>query len=286
MNISNQVQIIYVPYWVRLVVFLLMFSSISICGYLFFRALADGDKPDWIAAGAYLLGVVFPILLLVIVVAGASFGERSIVKRTEKMLVKTIPYHLQFLPEEKRTFVDFRRHKKSPKTKSGELAKIQVFHSLGRCYADYIIDTPFDGATLRLELRVEMNVKRANINVWFSLDKLNALIAKEGHGGDVRAFLRDKFRHSLDIEELQAAGNTTTPAESSSTIAYSFNRAFLTRTVDDVEYLIVVATTNLPEDTVWNPSERVFFAQDLMFMVRSFMQERPEIFETREHQNS
>lgn len=285
MNISNQVQIIYVPLWVRAVVFLLVFASISICAFLFFRALMDGNKPDWIAAGAYLLGVVLPILLLVIVISGASFGEKSIIKRTEKMLIDTIPYHLQFIPEAKRSFVGFRQFRSSSKIDTDRLAKIQVFHSPGRCYADYIITTPFGGQVLELNLRVEMNVKRANINVWFSLKRLNELMEREGHEGDIREFLRSRFLHSLGVEELQSTENTGS-ADKTNTIAYCFNRTFLHRVVDDVEYIVVVATTGLPEDTVWNPSERVFFAQDLMFMIRSFMQERPEIFEAGKHQNA
>lgn len=276
MNISNQVQIIYIPAWVRVLIFILMFFSITVCAFLFYRALLDGDKPDWIAAGAYLLSVVFPILLIVIVVAGSSFGEKSIIKRTEKILVQTIPYHLQFIPEEERSFVNFRNFRKSPKTVDGQLAEIKVFHSLGRCYADYIITTPFEGRVLKLNLRVEMNVKRANINVWFSLNRLETLMRQEGFDGDMRSFLSAKFRHSLDIEDLQS---TAKPQETRANIAYSFNKSFLSRIVDGEEYLVVVATTSLPEDTVWNPSERVFFAQDLMFMIRSFMQERPEIFE-------
>ncbi|SLN16655.1 hypothetical protein ROA7450_00452 [Roseovarius albus] len=278
MNISNQIQIIYIPWWIRVAIAVIMLSSISICGYLFYWALVDGEKANWLAAGTYLLGIVFPILIIVIVIAGASFGELSILRRTEKMLVRTIPYHLQFIPEETRNFVEFRNYTRSAKTKSTELANISLFHSTGRCYADYVIRVPSPAGTLKLNLRVEMNIKRVNINVAFLRTDLDDLMQLEGISGNLEDFLRNKFQHSLAIEALQSEGAKHASTSDGTVISYAFNKSFLSREVDGQDYVVVVATTGVPYDTVWNPSERVFFAQDLMFMIRAFMQESPDVF--------
>ncbi|KMK65620.1 hypothetical protein [Puniceibacterium sp. IMCC21224] len=277
MNISNQVQMIFIPWWIRILVAVLVLVYVGLAGYLLHGGLIAGDKPDWFAAGTQLLGVGFPILLVAIVIAGASFGERSIIRRTEKMLVRTIPYHLQFIPEETRRFADFRSHSRPPMTAQRELAQVSLFMSRGRCCADYILKVPNNDAYLTLNLRVELNVKRANINVAFLRSHLDQLMAGEQFDGCYGDFLRGKFSHSLAIEALQAREHST--GEDRSTIAYAFNSEFLSRTVDGQDYVVVVASTGVSYDTVWNPSERVFFAQDLMFMIRAFMQECPEIFE-------
>ncbi|MEM1341818.1 MAG: hypothetical protein AAGF68_05825, partial [Pseudomonadota bacterium] len=113
MNLANQIQIIYVPLWVRALIVALVFGALAISGWLFYSALVAGQSSDLIAAATYLLAIVFPILIVIIVIGGASFGEASIRQRTQRMLTETIPYHLQFLPEETRSFVDFRAFRKA-----------------------------------------------------------------------------------------------------------------------------------------------------------------------------
>lgn len=278
MNISNQIQIIYIPWWIKIIVTIVILISITVCGYLFYNALHDVNKSNWLAAGAYLLGIVFPILIIVLVVGGSSFGERSIIKRTERMLVKTIPYHLQFIPEETRVFRDFRKFKLAAQTPKEQLAKITMFYSKGRCYADYRISVPDTDFFQKLELRVELNIKRANVNVSLKIDYLKDLMKKENFAGSELKFLRSKFSHTLEVERKQAVERDIASATGANTIAYDFSENLLTRKVDGENYLVIVATTALADDTVWNPSEAVFFAQDLMFMIRAFLQECPDIF--------
>ena len=295
MNISNQIQIIYVPWWVKALVIGLMTTSIAVCLYLFYSALNDNSKDDWMSAGAYLLGIVFPILIAGIVLGGASFGEKSITKRTQRILIETLPYHLQFIPEESRFFKSYgdRRlwwHKSitSPKTSDAELAKVRVFHSEGRCYADYQLEIPDQKKSetpdqkepkLHLDLRVELNIKRANVNLVFCKHQIKELIGKHPTKNltDMQ-FFQEKFPHTLEVERKQAAEQTIKSSSGASTISYEFSQNLLTRHIDKRDYLVLVATTPLAEDTVWNPSEAVIFAQDLMFMIRAFLQENAEMF--------
>lgn len=278
MNIANQVQIIYIPWWVKTIVLLLLTGTLCVCVFLFYNALANGGPAEWIAAGTYLLAIVFPLLLIVVVVGGSSYGESSILKRTEKMLTTTVPYHLQFIPEEERTLRPFKGFRKSALTPEEQLAKIDLFHSKGRCYADYRVVTKVRDQKVQLDMRVELNVKRANVSVRFDMARLKAQSAAEGFDGTLVEFLLSKFSHSLNIEALQADEKASGADGAHSTIAYKFNKEFLPSQYDGRECLVVVATTGLPEDTVWNPSERVFFAQDLMFMIRSFITECPSVF--------
>ena len=125
-----------------------------------------------------------------------------------------------------------------------------------------------------------LNVKRANINILFSKTMLAERMAANEYKGEPVEFLKDQFPHSLAVERLQAREVEGSARPDTGTIAYAFNPEMLSRVVGDQEYVVVVASTRLADDTIWNPSEKVFFAQDLMFMIRAFMQENPTMFAT------
>lgn len=69
------------------------------------------------------------------------------------------------------------------------------------------------------------------------------------------------------------------PPEADATpLKYSFNPKLLDRIVQDRPCVALVATATTSPDLLWNPAERLFFAQDLMFMIRAFWLERPDMF--------
>ncbi|SEM82099.1 hypothetical protein [Palleronia pelagia] len=277
MNIANQVQIIFIPVWVRVLIGLLVAGTLGVAMLLFWGALVEDTSPDWVEAGAYVLGIVFPLLLVCIIALGASFGERSIRRRTERVLTRTIPYQLQFLPEEDRQWRTFPSRRWSPRTDTEALAKVELHHSRGRCHADYRISLPGEtGGHLRL--RVELNVKRANVNIAFRHDHLARMAEADGTPLDPAGILRSHFQHTLEVEQIQARDAGAQGPEGRTGIAYAFNPEPLIRVVDGRTYVVLVASTRLAEDTVWNPSEKVYFAQDLMFMIRALLQESPKMF--------
>ncbi len=278
MNTFNQIQIIYIPWWARLLILALVIAVVGLAGYLLFEALFNPERDTWVEAAAILLAVVFPILIIAIVLGGGAIGDQSIIRRTEHILRDTIPYHLQFIPEEAPKFKDFRKIRRSPKTAENDLAAIQLFHTKGRCYADYRITVPRQDEDLYLRMRVELNVKRVNLNIVFPRESLLRKMEEAGATVTLPEFLRKQFPHSLEVEKLQADAIEAGSSEGGGTIAYRFNQEFLTRTVDGKDYIVVVATTRVADDLVWSPSEKVFFAQDLMFMIRAFMQENADMF--------
>lgn len=282
MNLSNQVQIIYVPWWLRLTILLTLLAATVICSYMLVEALARGGRSDWIQAATYLFGIIFPFIILFAVVAGSSNGEAAIRRRTEYMLTNTLPYTFQFIPEEKRNFRDYGRAGRSPRTASGDLATCRLHHSRGRCYADYLIALPAtEGAPAgEISLRVELNVKRVNVNFVFPTRRVSALKALAGSSADDDAFIRSQFPHSLAVERMQAAARKEMSEDESTrkSTAYAFNPQLIHRVVDGEACCALVATTSVSDDMVWNPAERVFFAQDLMFMIRAFWQECPALF--------
>ncbi len=94
-----------------------------------------------------------------------------------------------------------------------------------------------------------------------------------------------------EIEQLEAGSNTIAGAESAVEVVsggekqgdrgserYIFNERLLERSLHEWDYWVLVALRPLSSDFLWNPSERLFFAQDLMFMLRAFVAEQPQLF--------
>lgn len=264
---------VFIPLWARALVALLILGSLAVSLYLFWVALTGTERPDWMAAGAQLLGVVFPVAILGILLGGGAFGDSSILKRTEHVLCHTIPYHLQFLIDERQTYRDFRTLRRSPKTDAAALARIEVHHTKGRCLADYRIGVPATPRPVTFHLRVELNVRRVNINLMFPATRI-AELAQPGE--TAFATLRRLFPHAMGEDGTRERG---APAEGAHPpIHYQVNPATLLRTIDGVDHVAIVASAGVAHDLVWNPSEKVYFAQDLCFMLKAFLQENPAIF--------
>jgi len=121
-------------------------------------------------------------------------------------------------------------------------------------------------------------VKRANVNIAFRHDHLARMAEADGTPLDPAGILRSHFQHTLEVEQIQARDAGAQGPEGRTGIAYAFNPEPLIRVVDGRTYVVLVASTRLAEDTVWNPSEKVYFAQDLMFMIRALLQESPKMF--------
>lgn len=255
-----------------------IFFSILICTYLFYEALVTDEREIWLSAGAYLLGIVFPIGILSIVLVGGSFGDASIIKRTELMLRHTIPRHLQYIPQEELKFDRFGRRNTKKNGAKEKLAIIDVHHSSGRCYADYLVSN-FQEHDFKLHIRLELNVKRVNVVIYFLKQQIDGLMCDQEFEGRPIDFIKSNFKHTLAVEALQQ-NIPPNYNDKDSVIAYSFNPELLISKVGGVEHYSLVATTLISEDLVWNPSERVFFAQDLMFMMRSLTSEYDPAFRT------
>jgi hypothetical protein len=272
-TLGTQIQMVFIPLWARVLVGVLILGSLGVSVSLFWTALTGAERPDWITAGAQLLGVVFPVAILGIVLGGGAFGDASILKRTEQVLRQTIPYHLQFLVDDAQRWRDFRSGRRSPLTDAARLARIDLHHSRGRCLADYRIRVPLAPAPVTLHLRVELNVRRVNINLLLPAARIDAL---QQNGETLLQTVRRLFPHSTAA--MDVADDAGQIDQAHPPIRYRLNPSLLQRQVDGQPCVAIVATAAVAHDLVWNPSEKVYFAQDLCFMLKSFLQENPAAF--------
>lgn len=288
MDIWTQIQFLTVPKWLRNLVVIMTILLVGICAYMFYYALTySGDGLNWMEAGAYLTGIVFPITLIIIFVAGVQTGVESIQKKIDVFLMKTMPDILRKIPEQQAGFIEFNSEESQDSFPSRQEAKILISHVENHCYADYqIIFKHPDGYMMNLPIRPEVNVKRVNLCIYVDPDHIAKLAGLNRADPDfvkqMTEYLYKAFQGTIFGAQMDMAIRKNNRDKNISQVkveeGYKFNSTLLKRIVDGREYYAMVASTRIAEDMLWHSAETLFFTQDLMFMLRAIAYEAPEVF--------
>lgn len=273
MDIFQQIRLSYLNRAVKLGISVFLLLCALLAFYIGYRGLFD-NQIGWIEASAYLLGILLPILVIGALLIFSSGGIDALQSRTEVLLRRDLPSFLRQIPDGERAFGD--PGSRCPTAPSDALAVVKIAQFAKRCYADYEVTLPDvqgKGSRRRFYIRVELNVKKANFNLYFPYESL-AAICSEAEGGDDFAercneIVLSSFEHTrrgAAFESGDQAGR------------YSFNERLLERRLLGQTYYCLVGSLSLPHDFLWNPAERLFFCQDLMFMLRAFLNERGGLF--------
>lgn len=265
MDILNNLKILSLPKWVVillafLILFLPMFS-----GWVFFLGANNFSKTEVTVSALGLLGSSFPILLASIILFFSNSGISSLKDKTDKILDVHIYKALAFVPDNLISINDRKQ----------ELASVAHNHVKGVFYSDYKISftnniTSEEPQKVTMIIRIELNVRRVNFNLYINERTLEKFIKNNGieelQSDEVLKFL---FPHCSATQEVKVGENI---------IHYQYNPKFLHRIFDDKDYLCIVGSSELSSEMLWNTSDILYFTQDLILMVRAFYQERPELF--------
>jgi hypothetical protein len=279
MDLLSRLNLISIPWTTKAAIVLLLAFLGAVNTWLFFEALWVTPNKDVVVASVQLLSVVLPIFLLALLIARADTGTRALTRRTSAILTQVIPEALRSLIEEQGTFYAPSRNGKDRSPRANARTHVSVNHAQGECYTDYRIETraPAGEPGHRLHIRVELNVRKANFNLY--LPRLH--VCDQG-GADARSLeeiskeLMQRFRHTIEGAAMHCA---LIGEEGAISLAgYTFNTVAIERRLDGDDYVCLVAKKDLPRDFLWNSSEQLYFANDLKLMVRSFLREAPEYF--------
>lgn len=265
MDILNNLKILSLPRWVILLLALLIFAMPIFSSWLFLLGIGNATKVEVSVSALGLLGSSFPILLIGIIVFFSNSGISSLKNKTDEILDKYIVKALAFVPDNLNSISDTHQ----------ELADIVHNHRKGIFYGDYKIsftdsDVLGNHHKAQIIIRIELNVRRVNFNLYIHKQKLNQFIKNNNiedfELSDVLKFL---FPHCSATQDMNIGENT---------ISYQYNSEFLHRVFDNQNYLCIVGSSQLNQDMLWNSSDILYFTQDLVLMVRAFYQERRELF--------
>jgi hypothetical protein len=279
MDILSYLSNMIVPRWVKIAITFLLIGFVGLfitLGYL--GIVGASESSGWIEAAAYVLGIVLPILMIALVVLYSQTGVAALRSRINHYLATVIPDSAQILASSDRNFVRVTNIMNRAKRRQQSAGPVIVMAQpeRGLCTMNYALYVPaeitIDGVTTngfrRAMVRVELNVWKVNVNVCIEetiADSLNAQLGPRNASP-----LSDSGRW----EELFPHSLAGAKAE-----GYAVNQLTIKRHLADRAYVALVLSRELKPNFMFDISQKLYFAQDLMFMVRSLMHERPDAFE-------
>lgn len=287
MELLSNIRLLSIPMWVKVAIWILLLMALAFNIKIGMSALQAQSVSD-VEAAAGLFSITFPIFLLALILSSIKAGQKALKQRTQEVLQQDIPRALTGITEGTRPF---RHHKdKSKNTRENE-ADVWLNYVKDTFLSDYAIrtQTKLEHQVL-LNLRVEINVKRANVGIMLNLHALN---------NEIKKISSDEIKHApkLSFEDISrifphsisASTGAADNENGNDFYQYNFNRelspAFSCFSPDDHsmsahEFVMLVASVRLPPAFLWDPSERLFFSQDLTLLLRSMINEKPHLFET------
>lgn len=253
------------PWTTKALVVALLAAALVVNMAIFVFALGTRDA-GLIAPTLQFFGTLLPIVVVAIILARADSGVSALQRRTENVFSAVIPASLSRIGEEPNGFY-VPNHRRLPPA-SPRSGRVFVNLRRGDCHADILVFTPWNGAWKAMLLRLEINVQRVNFNLCAPRAILPAAIKATG--------LSQGFRHTL----AGAAAASESEAEAVTSSGYHFLDTDLSRTIGNVEFQCLVGSKFVGEEFLWDSAQQLYFAQDLMFMLRAFLTEAPGLFPT------
>lgn len=254
MDILGSFNAVVVPRWVRAAVVLLLGALIVAYGTSVVLGILDEQRSGWLEASAYLLGVLVPILIIVLVAGFSEGGVAALGVRTQEFLVRIMPAAFPGLEEPVTNFVP--PGASSLKKRKPKKMKAAVQHAPGTCIANYrVVFTP-DGSGVSREIvfRIELNARKVNFNL---------ILDPEAAAEALDVSPMETFKHSI-----QGASHE----------GYWFNPELISRRIEGRPVRCIVGSKKLEENFLLNPVAKLDLSQDMILMLRSFVNEAPDLF--------
>jgi hypothetical protein len=253
------VRSISVPTWLKLLIFLIVVSVLATDLGIAWVAVTNPQHKDWFSVSVPLVGSLLPLLLVILLMAFSSRGPEAIRRKTSHLLLHLVPdtiaSSLTWSPE-----FDAIEKAHWSKTRRGG-TQIEVAHRRGDFCCIYRICFPelhSSPARMRVVfLVVELKVRQANMHLCVPRNAFDEFCSKSTLAG-FDAF-KKAFEHTLGGAER--AGCKVNPA------IYQFPYS------QDTLQTAVVVYRELTTDFFTDPSEQLFWAQDMVTMLKGFVEE-------------
>lgn len=300
-ELLKELRVTSTPWWAITIIGVLLATLLFV--NLFVWAVGvwqqDPDQEQWIEISATLLQTVLPLSIIGLVWWTSSSGVDSLKKKTRDVLTRIIPTALSQMEDYPDALLELDTRRLTPRLLPQSRIKLVVAHSRGRCDADYALYVPLGDLILsneeaesyrRILFRVELNVWKVNLNVLFPREALQAMASvniRDLQG--YKEIILSCLRHSLS-----GAGHSALGAGDQAPVSpipvpetnvehtpyrYRFNPQLVERTVNGAPYIVLVLFCDLRRDFLYETREQLYFAQDLMLMIKSVLKEGPSLFE-------
>lgn len=250
---------ISVPVWLRLLIFLIVLAVLAADLAIALVALTNPLHKDWFSVSVQLVGSLLPLLLAILLLAFSSRGPEAIRRKTSHLLLHLVPdtiaCSLTWSPE-----FDVIEKAQWGRSRHGS-TRIEIGHRPGDFCCIYRISFPelhsMPARTRVVLLVVELKVRQANMHLCVPRSAFDNYCIQSGMAGF------DAFKRAFDLTlgGAEKAGCKINPA------IYQFPYS------QDTFQTGVVVYRDLSEDFFTDPAEQLFWAQDMVTMLKGFVEE-------------
>ena len=237
-DLIRWLKMLALPKWARIVLALVMLLVLSSSLGLLIWGLLN-SKFEVISSAVAILTVGLPIGLIVLALVFGDGGAIKPKERTTLVLEKEIPEAILQNLTSTSTELGFNNPK--------------LISTLRGCIADYVlsvdrgsVDASDNAKLISLEFKLELNVKKVNLVIWIPL--------LDNGEGQVWSNKLEHYQSCFFGATKEGYIQNTAPIRDSTGRCTGF---------------IFIKTLN--EDFLLNPGDRLYFAQDLAFFVRSLL---------------
>jgi hypothetical protein len=250
---------ISVPSWLKLLIFLIVLAALTADLAIAVVALTNPQHKDWLPISVQLMGSLLPLLLAILLLTFSSRGPEAIRRKTSYLLLHLVPdtiaSSLTWSPE-------FDVIEKRQWGKTGpESTRIEIGHRPRDFSCIYRISFPeLHSLPARIRvvfLVVELKVRQVNMHLCVPRDTFDKFCTQSGMAG-FAAFTK---AFPLTLGGAETAGCKVNPA----IYQFAYSR--------DTFQTGVVVYRNLGEDFFTDASEQLFWAQDMVIMLKGFVEE-------------
>ncbi|HET7872726.1 MAG TPA: hypothetical protein VFL42_09465 [Terriglobales bacterium] len=250
---------ISVPTWLKLLIFIIVLAVLIADLTTVWIAVTNPLHKDWFSVSVQLLGSLVPLLLVILLVAFSTRGTEAISRKTTHLLLHLVPStianSLTWSPEfETVDQAQWNRRRRGN-------TRIEVAHRPGDFSCMYRILFPDihskPPATRVLILVVELKVRQVNMHLCVPRATFEKFCRHSGLAG------YEAFRKAFDstLSGAERAGCKI------NTAVYQLPLA------QDSLQTVVVVCRELSTDFFTDPSEQLFWVQDMVTMLKGFVEE-------------
>jgi hypothetical protein len=237
------------PIWAKVLLVVIMSAILLGAGSLLAHGLFNANKEE-VSAATALLAISLPVMLIVTALVFGTNGEKAFQKRSTRILLELIPKSLKENLKETEIVAE-------AALPVGSKVEVEVVPVLRGCIASYqltLIRKPNPMPTV-LFFSVALNVYKANVVFWFP------------DPGKVITDLSLQNGQLTDLIGLTRASCVFGALNE----GYKLNPTPEIRVIAGRKMLGLVFIKSLPKDFLLQSNETLYFAQDLAFFVRGFV---------------
>ena len=250
---------ISVPTWLKLLIFVIVVAVVVADLAILWVAATNPGHKEWFSVAVQLLGTLVPLLLVILLLAFSTRGPEAIKRKTSNLLLRLVPdtisYSLTWSPE-------FKAIEEAQWNRAGRgNTRIEVAHRPGDFSCVYRIsfrDAQSKAPTTRvLFLVIELKVRQANMHLCVPREAFESFCRLSGLAG------YDAFQKAFDstLNGAEKAGCKVNPT------IYQLPLS------QNAIQTVVVVYRELSADFFTDPSEQVFWVQDMVTMLKGFLEE-------------